>query len=73
MVTWIKALMATQAPPDVKAAAYKKKLAEYYVHCHVTKERVALSDLKYWNVERQEPYKDAEAGLKAYTATKGSA
>jgi hypothetical protein len=27
--------------------------------------RIPLHDLKYWSVERQEPYLDAEASLKA--------
>ena len=31
-----------------------------YVICSVSKKRIPLSDLKYWSVERQEPYLDAE-------------
>jgi hypothetical protein len=34
-----------------------------YVTCAVTGERIPLSDLRYWSVERQEPYADAEASL----------
>lgn len=34
-----------------------------YVICSVSKKRIALSDLKYWSVERQEPYIDAEASF----------
>ncbi len=64
---WISALQRTAASGDAKHAAYTKKLEDYYVHCAVTGEKIALSELKYWNVERQEPYKDAETGLKAHT------
>ena len=31
-----------------------------YVICSVSKKRIPLSELKYWSVERQEPYFDAE-------------
>lgn len=36
-----------------------------HVVCAVTGERIPLHELKYWSVERQEPYVDAEASLKA--------
>ncbi|HET9459650.1 MAG TPA: DUF2093 domain-containing protein [Sphingomicrobium sp.] len=36
-----------------------------HVVCAVTGERIPLHELKYWSVERQEPYADAEASLKA--------
>ncbi len=36
-----------------------------YVVCAVTFERIALTDLKYWSVDRQEAYKDASASLEA--------
>lgn len=36
-----------------------------HVVCAVTGERIPLHELKYWSVERQEPYVDAEANLKA--------
>ena len=34
-----------------------------YVICLVTKKRIPLSELKYWSVERQEPYLDAETSF----------
>ena len=37
-----------------------------YVLCAVTGERIPLANLRYWSVARQEPYKDAQAALKAY-------
>tara|TARA_B100001057_G_scaffold191540_1_gene192480 strand:+ start:154 stop:357 length:204 start_codon:yes stop_codon:yes gene_type:complete len=34
-----------------------------YVVCSVTKKKIPLSELKYWSVERQEPYLDAETSF----------
>src|SRR4051794_30311677 len=36
-----------------------------HVICAVTGARIPLHELKYWSVERQEPYVDAEASLQA--------
>jgi hypothetical protein len=36
-----------------------------YVICAVTGARIPINELRYWSVERQEPYVDAEASLKA--------
>jgi len=38
-----------------------------HVVCAVTGTRIPLHELKYWSVERQEPYINAEASLKAET------
>ena len=35
-----------------------------YVICAVTGQRIPLSELRYWSVDRQEPYLDAQASLK---------
>ena len=42
-----------------------------HVVCAVTGERIPLHDLRYWSVERQEPYVDAAASLKAEQGTGG--
>jgi hypothetical protein len=34
-----------------------------YVTCAVSGRRIPLSELRYWSVDRQEPYIDAEASL----------
>jgi len=39
-----------------------------HVICAVTGARIALHELRYWSVERQEPYIDAAASLKAERA-----
>ena len=36
-----------------------------HVICAVTGARIPLHELKYWSVERQEPYADAESSLQA--------
>ena len=36
-----------------------------HVICAVTGEAIPLEALKYWSVERQEPYVSAEASVKA--------
>ena len=37
-----------------------------FVTCAVTGRRVALSELRYWSVARQEPYADAAAANEAH-------
>jgi hypothetical protein len=37
-----------------------------YVNCATTGEKIPLEELRYWNDERQEAYKDADAALKAF-------
>ena len=36
-----------------------------HVICAVTRQPIPLTDLRYWSVERQEPYATVEASLKA--------
>ncbi|HWT11247.1 MAG TPA: DUF2093 domain-containing protein [Allosphingosinicella sp.] len=36
-----------------------------HVICAVTRQPIPLTELKYWSVERQEPYASAAASLKA--------
>lgn len=42
-----------------------------FVRCAVTGEVIALTELKYWSVERQEAYVDAAASLKRHLELKG--
>jgi hypothetical protein len=37
-----------------------------FVRCAVTGEPIALSELRYWSVERQEPYSSPAAALKRH-------
>ena len=34
-----------------------------FVICAITKKRIPLNELKYWSVDRQEPYFDAQSSL----------
>ncbi len=36
-----------------------------YVLCAITGKQIALEDLRYWSVARQEAYIDAEASMQA--------
>ncbi len=36
-----------------------------HVICAVTRQPIPLAELRYWSVERQEPYATAEASLQA--------
>ena len=36
-----------------------------HVVCAVTRQPIPLAELRYWSVERQEPYASVEASLKA--------
>jgi hypothetical protein len=41
-----------------------------FVTCAVTGAQIALDDLRYWSVDRQEAYCDAEASMQAEMAHK---
>ena len=43
-----------------------------YVTCAVTGQRIPLSDLRYWSVDRQEAYADAEASLQRELSLRGA-
>ncbi|MCF6343336.1 MAG: DUF2093 domain-containing protein [Devosiaceae bacterium] len=47
-------------------ADYSVLVPGNFVRCAITGKTILLEDLKYWNVDRQEPYIDAEAATKAY-------
>ena len=46
-------------------ADYKIVKNGSFVRCAVTGKPIALDDLKYWSIERQEPYASAVEALKA--------
>lgn len=37
-----------------------------FVRCAVSGQQILLNDLRYWNVERQEPYATAEIATRRY-------
>jgi len=47
------------------AGTYRVLVPGDHVVCAVTRRQIPLTDLRYWSVERQEPYIDAEASLGA--------
>lgn len=42
-----------------------------FVVCAVTARKIPLEDLRYWSVDRQEAYFDAEASLKQWKRENG--
>ncbi|HRK18061.1 MAG TPA: DUF2093 domain-containing protein [Hyphomicrobiaceae bacterium] len=42
-----------------------------FVRCAVTGDVIALTELRYWSVERQEAYSGPEAALKRFQDLKG--
>ena len=47
-------------------ADYQVVVQGEFVRCAVTGKPIALDQLKYWDVERQEPYVDASVSLERY-------
>lgn len=42
-----------------------------FVRCAVTGQQIRLNELRYWSVERQEPYATAEISFQRYRETRG--
>ena len=42
-----------------------------FVRCAITGKPIPVDDLKYWSVDKQEPYADAEAAFQAYLRDNG--
>jgi hypothetical protein len=47
------------------SGTYRVLVPGDHVVCAVTRQPIPLGDLRYWSVERQEPYVSAEVALKA--------
>ena len=47
------------------AGTYRVLVPGDHVLCAVTQKPIPLTELRYWSVERQEAYVDAEASLQA--------
>lgn len=45
----------------------KRLFKEWGIPCSITGEMIPLSDLRYWNIERNEAYRDANVMLKRHT------
>jgi len=43
-----------------------KLLGEWGIHCAITGTMISLSKLRYWNMERNEAYRDANVMLKRH-------
>ncbi|MBH1992243.1 MAG: DUF2093 domain-containing protein [Sphingomonadaceae bacterium] len=47
------------------AYSFRVLQAGDHVLCAVTGQKIALEDLRYWSIARQEPYADANASVQA--------
>ena len=65
------------APGEAKLryldADFEVLLQGRFVVCAVTGRRIALEDLRYWNVDKQEPYADADAAMTRWKQLNGRA
>jgi len=43
-----------------------------HVLCAVTGQKIALEDLRYWSIARQEPYASAQASVQAELKARGA-
>lgn len=44
----------------------KKLLSEWGIHCSITGDMISLATIRYWNMERNEAYRDADVMLKRH-------
>lgn len=49
------------------ANGFRVLVAGDHVLCAVTSERIPLEELRYWSVERQQPYATAQVAMRALT------
>jgi len=67
-------------PPGGDEAVVRYEDSDYtvlkpgrFVRCAVTLQPIALDDLRYWSVDRQEAYFSAEIALQRWRDTEGAA
>ena len=61
-------LMSNKARParlHYMAGTFRVLSPGDHVVCAVTGQPIALEELRYWSVERQEPYANADASMRA--------
>ena len=58
--------MRGEARVRYKHGEYQVVTPGDFVRCAVSSQNILMADLRYWNVELQEPYASAEIGLKRY-------
>ena len=55
---------AVEAELDYRDGDYRVRKSGTFVRCAVTGEPIPLEELRYWSVDRQEPYSSPEARLR---------
>ena len=61
--------LAGEAKLSYASGEYQVVSAGEFVRCAVTGVPIALDELRYWNVELQEPYASAEVALQRHRET----
>lgn len=64
-------LSGGEARVKYKAGEYQVVQAGDFVTCAVTGQQIPVDNLKYWSVERQEPYASAAASLERELQVRG--
>jgi hypothetical protein len=62
---------AVEAELEYLDGEYRVRRPGAYVRCAVTGQPIPLDELRYWNVDLQEPYSSPEAKLKRIGVTLG--
>ena len=55
---------AVEAELEYRDGDYRVRRSGTFVRCAVTGEPIPLEELRYWSVDRQEPYSSPEARLR---------
>jgi len=55
---------AVEAQLEYRDGDYRVRRSGTFVRCAVTGEPIPLEELRYWSVDRQEPYSSPEARLR---------
>ena len=62
---------AVEAEVEYLDGDFRVRRPGAFVRCAVTGQPIALEDLRYWNVDRQEPYSSPQAKLQRLGRAKG--
>jgi len=60
LVNTISKIPSMTDDPKIQHELYTRVVSEWFVICSVTNEQIPVSELKYWDVEKNEVYKSPE-------------
>src|SRR4051812_41478585 len=56
LLATVQAVLSGDSPPEQIKYRLEDTLADWYVICSISGEKIRLSELKYWDVDKQEVY-----------------